>query len=296
MQPFRLALIQMAPAKDTAASLDKAATLVLNAANQGAGLVCLPELFATPYFCQVMDQAHFALAEPLDGPTLSAMRQTALEARVTLLAPFFERRTPGVYHNSTAVIGPDGEILHVYRKMHIPDDPGFTEKYYFTPGDQGFSAVDTPVGPIAPLICWDQWFPEAARLAALSGALVLAYPTAIGWLPEEKEELGAEQRDAWITIQRAHAIANGVYVAAVNRVGTETMGGTRIEFWGSSFVAGPFGQLLIQGAVESEETLLADIDPARMEETRQAWPFLRDRRIDAYQGLTSRCLNGCRKA
>ncbi|MFW6236287.1 MAG: carbon-nitrogen hydrolase [Desulfovibrionales bacterium] len=292
MKRFTIGLIQMAPETTRMQSLDKAAGMVREAADKGSELVCLPELFATPYFCQTEDHGRFELAEPLDGPTISTMSKVARDKGITLAVSFFEKRAPGIYHNTMAVIGPDGTMLDLYRKMHIPDDPGYYEKFYFTPGDLGFKAVPTPVGPVGTLVCWDQWFPEAARMTALSGAMVLVYPTAIGWHPREKEEFGAEQRDAWITIQRAHAIANGVYVAAINRVGHEHSpeGGEGIEFLGSSFVSGPFGTVLIQGSTDGEEILLAEIDPAKIEATRQGWPFLRDRRIDAYSPLLSRFL------
>lgn len=291
MQQFTVGLIQMAPEKTKDASIAKAAGMVERAARDGARLVCLPELFATAYFCQTEDHAYFGLAESLPGPTTEAMAEVARKAKVTLVAPIFERRAPGVYHNSQAVIGPDGKILGIYRKMHIPDDPGFYEKFYFTPGDLGFASFDTPVGPVGTLICWDQWFPEAARLTAMTGAMILFYPTAIGWQPAEKDEFGAEQRDAWMTIQRSHAIANGLFVAAVNRVGTETASdGSEIEFWGSSFIAGPFGKILAQASTDKEEIVLAEVDPAECERTRQIWPFLRDRRIDAYEGMCRRFL------
>lgn len=294
MQPFTLGLIQMAPERDKPASLAKAAHMVAQAARQGATLVCLPELFATDYFCINLDSCHFDLAEGVDGPTVSAMARAAREAGVTLVAPFYERRGPGLYHNSLVVLGPDGAILGHYRKMHIPDDPGFTEKFYFAPGDTGFPVVRTPAGLVGPLICWDQWFPEAARLTALAGAEILLYPTAIGWLAGEKDtDDGRHMREAWTLMQRSHAIANGLFVAAVNRVGLERgphPEGHEIEFWGGSFVAGPMGQILAQASDDKEEILLARIDPAQLEATRRTWPFLRDRRVDAYQGLTARSL------
>jgi N-carbamoylputrescine amidase len=292
MSAFTLGLIQMAPGKDIQDSMDKAASRIIEAARQGAELVCLPELFATPYFCQSEDHAHFELAQPVPGPITKAMGAAARESGTTIVVPLFEKRGPGVYHNSLVVIGPTGDILGLYRKMHIPDDPGFYEKFYFSPGDLGFMAVDTPVGQVGTLICWDQWFPEAARLTSMAGAVLLVYPTAIGWHPQEKERFGQEQRDAWMTIQRSHAIANGVYVAAINRVGREQPagGGDGIEFWGSSFVAGPFGTVIAQGSTDREEIILAEIDPAQVEEMRTHWPFLRDRRIDAYGELQQRFL------
>lgn len=286
--PFRLGLVQMAPGKTVAESLEKAAARVADAARAGAGVVCLPELFATPYFCRTQDHAAFDLAEPIPGPTTKAMAAAAKAAGVVVVAPLFERRGPGCYQNSLAVLGPDGEHLGIYRKMHIPHDPGFEEKFYFAPGDLGFKAFDTPFGRIGTLICWDQWFPEAARATALQGALVLCYPTAIGWHPSEKAAFGERQRDAWITVQRGHAIANGVYVAAVNRVGIEGDGpgyGETLEFWGSSFIADPAGQIVAQAGIADEEIVTAIIDPQVLETQRRHWPFLRDRRIDAYGGL-----------
>jgi len=286
--PFRLGLIQMAPEKTVADSLEKAAALVADAGRAGANVVCLPELFATAYFCRNQDHAAFDLAEPIPGPTTEAMAAAAKAAGVVVVAPLFERRGPGCFQNSLAVLGPDGAHLGVYRKMHIPHDPGFEEKFYFAPGDLGFKAFDTPFGRVGTLICWDQWFPEAARATALKGALVLCYPTAIGWHPSEKAEYGERQRDAWITVQRGHAIANGIYVAAINRVGIEGGGegyGETLEFWGSSFVADPSGQIVAQAGVAKEEIITAVIDPQIVETQRRHWPFLRDRRIDAYGDL-----------
>ncbi|QLA21058.1 carbon-nitrogen hydrolase [Desulfolutivibrio sulfoxidireducens] len=285
---FTAGLVQMAPAKTKAASLQKAASLVAEAAAAGASVICLPELFATPYFCRTQDHAAFDLAEPIPGPTTQALAKAARAHDATVLAPLFERRGPGLYHNSLAVLGPNGELIGIYRKMHIPHDPGFEEKFYFTPGDLGFRAFPTPDGTIGALICWDQWFPEAARATALLGALILFYPTAIGWHPSEKAEFGPTQLDAWQTVQRAHAITNGLYVAAVNRVGTEGKGknhGGTLEFWGSSFVADPMGRIIAKAPTDAETILTADIDPAFVEQTRRHWPFLRDRRIDAYDGL-----------
>ncbi|MFZ5812792.1 MAG: carbon-nitrogen hydrolase [Thermodesulfobacteriota bacterium] len=285
---FTAGLVQMAPAKTKAASLAKAAALVAEAAKAGASVVCLPELFATPYFCRTQDHAAFDLAEPIPGPTTQAMAKAARAHTITVVAPLFERRGPGLYHNSLAVLGPDGELAGIYRKMHIPHDPGFEEKFYFTPGDLGFRAFPTPHGPVGALICWDQWFPEAARACALLGAVLLFYPTAIGWHPSEKAEFGPTQLDAWRTVQRAHAITNGLYVAAVNRVGVEGKGkhyGGTLEFWGSSFVADPMGRIVAQAPTDAEAILTAGIDPGLVEQTRRHWPFLRDRRIDAYDGL-----------
>ncbi|GAB6036888.1 carbon-nitrogen hydrolase [Fundidesulfovibrio butyratiphilus] len=293
VDPFVAGLVQMAPEDTPAATLQKAADFTAQAADRGARVVCLPELFATPYFCQTEDHAHFALAETVPGPTTRALGRVAKDKGVTVVAPLFERRGPGVFHNSLAVIDPKGEVLGVYRKMHIPDDPGYYEKFYFTPGDLGFKRFTTPVGPIGTLICWDQWYPEAARLTALTGAIILFYPTAIGWHPEEKAAFGVKQRDAWITIQRSHAIANGCYVASVNRVGHEIppTGGPGIEFWGSSFVCDPFGEVLAQAATDREEILTAEIDPKEVDTIRTHWPFLRDRRIDAYQAIERRYID-----
>jgi len=292
-KPYTVALIQMAPADTPARSIEKAVDLCVDAEKQGAKLLCLPELFATPYFCQTEDHAHFALAEPIPGPSTIALGKAAKAAGATIIAPLFEKRAAGLYHNSLAVIGTDGEILGVYRKMHIPDDPLFYEKFYFAPGDLGFKRFDTAVGPIGTLICWDQWYPEAARLTALRGSDILFYPTAIGWHPSEKAEYGVEQREAWMTIQRAHAIANGCYVAAVNRVGHEIpeTGGDGLEFWGSSFLCGPMGTIIAQASTDKEEIVLAEVEPKRVDTTRTHWPFLRDRRIDAYGAIERRFID-----
>jgi len=291
---FSIGLVQMSCSSDPKSNLDKAVARVEEAARAGAEVICLPELFRSQYFCQKEDVATFDLAEPVPGPSTDALSKAAKANRVAVIAPVFERRAAGIYHNSAAVIDSDGKILGLYRKMHIPDDPAYYEKFYFTPGDLGFPAFDTASGRVATLICWDQWYPEGARLAALQGAAVLFYPTAIGWHPHEKAEHGATQRDAWMTVQRGHAVANGLYVAAVNRVGLETPpgGGAGIEFWGSSFVADPQGVLLAIGSTDKEQILVAEIDPARIEDVRRNWPFLRDRRIDAYSGMTRRFLDG----
>jgi N-carbamoylputrescine amidase len=290
---FTIGLVQMATTTDTNKNLEHAVTLVKDAARSGAEVVCLPELFRSQYFCQREDAALFDLAEPIPGPSTEALGRVAREAKVSVVAPLFERRAAGLYHNSAAIIDATGEIAGVYRKMHIPDDPAFYEKFYFTPGDLGFKAIDTAAGRIGTLICWDQWYPEGARLTALRGASVLFYPTAIGWHPHEKEQYGRSQREAWQTIQRSHAIANGVYVAAVNRVGHERPieGGPGLEFWGSSFVSDPFGVVIAEGSTDKEEILLAEVDPARIEDVRRNWPFLRDRRIDAYVGIDRRFLD-----
>jgi len=286
-QTVRVGLVQMSTVADKAKNLEKAHAQVLEAKRQGAELVCLQELFASPYFCQSEDAALFDLAEPIDGPTTQAMADAARAAQVTLVVPLFERRARGLYHNSLVVLGPDGERIGIYRKMHIPDDPLFYEKYYFTPGDLGFCAFETAKVKVGPLICWDQWYPEAARLTALRGAEILVYPTAIGWHPQEKAEFGAAQLSAWQTIQRSHAIANGVFVVAVNRVGHEGPADGGLDFWGHSFVADPFGVVLAE-ASEGEQTLVVECDLSRMETVRRNWPFLRDRRIDAYGDITRR--------
>ncbi|HKA35508.1 MAG TPA: carbon-nitrogen hydrolase [Thermoanaerobaculia bacterium] len=311
-EKFSIGLVQMSATADAAANLRKAVAGIEEAAGKGARVVCLPELFRSQYFCQREDPAVFDLAEPVPGPTTEALSETARRLGVAVVAPVFERRAAGLYHNSAAVIGEDGRIAGVYRKMHIPDDPAYYEKFYFTPGDRGFPAFDTGAGRIATLICWDQWYPEGARLAALAGASVLFYPTAIGWHPHEKAEHGAAQRDAWRTVQRGHAIANGLYVAAVNRVGHEKAshpsrgetprtpplppgegagGGAGIEFWGTSFVADPQGVVVAEASTDREEILVAEVDPDRIEDVRRNWPFLRDRRIDAYSGITRRFLD-----
>jgi len=291
---FTIALVQMACAPDPGCNLDRALARVREAAERGAHVVCLPELFRSRYFCQQEDAALFDLAESVPGPTTEALSAVAKEKQVVVIAPVFERRAAGVYHNSAAVIDADGRIAGLYRKMHIPDDPAYYEKFYFTPGDLGFRAFDTRVGRLGTLICWDQWYPEGARIEALRGALVLFYPTAIGWHPREKQAHGAAQRDAWRTVQRGHAISNGVYVAVVNRVGHELpLGGEGegIEFWGSSFIADPFGVVIAEAASDKQEILLGEISLDRLETVRRHWPFLRDRRIDAYAGIESRYLD-----
>ena len=289
---FAVALVQMAMGTDPRQNLEKGVDRVREAARGGARVVCLPELFRTRYFCQTEETAFFDLAETLPGPTTDALSAAARDAGVVVIAPVFERRAPGVCHNSAAVIDADGTIAGIYRKMHLPDDPGFYEKFYFTPGDLGFRAFDTRAGAIGTLICWDQWYPEGARLTALAGASILFYPTAIGWHPREKREHGERQHDAWRTVQRGHAIANGVYVAAVNRVGLETPAGPPgLEFWGGSFLCDPQGVMLAEASTEREEILLGSVDPARIEDVRRNWPFLRDRRVDAYKGLDRRFLD-----
>jgi N-carbamoylputrescine amidase len=288
---FRVGLIQMACAVDPNENLAKAIWLIREAAGRGAQIVCLQELFRSQYFCREENPALFDLAESIPGPSTEAFGALAAELRVVILASLFERRTAGVYHNTAAVIDADGALLGIYRKMHIPDDPLYFEKYYFTPGDLGFRSFDTHFARVAALVCWDQWYPEAARLAALTGAQVLFYPTAIGWHPAEKAEFGAAQHDAWRTMQRAHAIANGLYVAAVNRVGYEGPPEHGLEFWGASFVADPFGQVVSEAPHDREQILVVECDPRRIEEVRRNWPFLRDRRIDAYGPIARRFLD-----
>jgi|TARA_B100000686_G_scaffold350125_1_gene445218 N-carbamoylputrescine amidase len=278
---------------DVSANIEAAETAIRKAAKQGAQIICLPELFATKYFCQTEDPAHFDVAEQIPGPTTRRFSALAREIGVVLVVPVFERRAAGIYHNSAAVLDVTGEICGVYRKMHIPDDPQFYEKYYFTPGDHGYVVVDTAFARISVLICWDQWYPEAARLAALGGAQVIFYPTAIGWLASETIELRREQHDAWRTMQRSHAIGNGVFVAAVNRVGKEVIGSDKdgLEFWGRSFGCGPTGAVLAEARDDTNEILLVDCDFDAIEEQRRSWPFLRDRRIDTYEQLTERYLD-----
>ncbi len=288
----RVGQIQMACSRDPAANFKKALARVADAARRGAHVVCLPELFRSQYFCQSENYANFKLAEPAPGPTTEALAELAKKLRVVIIAPVFERRAAGVYHNTVAILDANGKLLGKFRKMHIPDDPLYHEKFYFAPGDLGFRAWPTRHAKIGVLICWDQWYPEAARLTALQGAEILFYPTAIGWHPREKAKLGAAQHDAWETIQRSHAIANGCFVAAVNRVGLERpVGGDGIEFWGQSFIAGPDGQVIAKAAANKEEIVIADCDLSRVDDTRTHWPFLRDRRVDAYGDITKRMVD-----
>ena len=281
-----IGLVQMSMGPDTPSNLEKAISKIKEAASKGAQLVCLPELFVSQYFCQEEDHDKFKLAEPIPGPTTEAISKAARDNNVAVIAGIFEKRARGLYHNSAAVIDRSGKLLGVYRKMHIPDDPHYYEKFYFAPGDLGFKAFETENGKLGTLICWDQWYPEAARLTALLGAQILFYPTAIGWFPEEAEST-KEMQDAWETIQRAHGIANGVFVVAVNRVGKEG----KINFWGSSFVSGPFGEIMAKASSDKEEVLVVKCDLSKIDTTRQGWPFLRDRRIDAYKGISSRFLD-----
>jgi len=298
---FTVGLVQQAVAASAAETVDAAERGIRDAAARGAQIICLEELFNAPYFCKVTDAERFDLAEPIPGPTVQRMQGVARELGIVIVVPIFEKRGPGLYHNSAAVVDADGTLLGVYRKMHIPDDPLYHEKYYFTPGEMyqhdearppsGFRVFRTKFATTGVLICWDQWYPEAARITSLMGAQILLYPTAIGWHPKEKAEWGAAQADAWRTAQRAHAIANGVYVAAVNRVGFEAEPGTDgLEFFGHSFVCDPFGQLIAEAGTDPA-ILIAECDPKRIEYTRRNWPFLRDRRIDAYGEILMRYLD-----
>lgn len=290
LSSLKVGLVQMACGADPAANLLPAAAKCRAAAQNGAQVICLPELFRSQYFCQREDPACFDLAESVPGPSTDALSEVAKRHNVVIMVPIFERRTAGLYHNSVVVLDGDGSIAGLYRKMHVPDDPAYYEKFYFAPGDTGFRAISTSVGKLGVLICWDQWFPEAARLATLHGAEILFYPTAIGWHPSEKAQEGETQRSAWQTIQRSHAIANGVFVAAVNRVGHEkpAEGGDGIEFWGSSFICDPLGVVLAEASMDQEEIIIAEVNVSRVEDVRRNWPFLRDRRVDAYDGLTKR--------
>lgn len=284
-----LGILQHACGVKPAANLKKTLVLTEKAAKKGAQIICTQELFRSQYFCQNEDHENFKLAEPIPGPSSRAFQKIAKKYGVVIIASLFEKRAAGLYHNTAIIIDADGKMLGMYRKMHIPDDPLFYEKFYFTPGDKGFKAWETKFGKIGVLICWDQWYPEAARLTAMQGAEILFYPTAIGWHPSEKAEYGVNQHGAWETIQRSHAVANGCYVAAVNRIGHETpIGGDGIEFWGQSFVAGTSGQILAKGSKDKEEVMLVPIELDTVDVTRTHWPFLRDRRIDAYGDLTKR--------
>ena len=299
LERFRVGLVQMSCGPEPDDNLKRACDKVREAAKQGAQIVCLPELFRTQYFCQREDAALFDLAEPIPGPSSDALAAVAKEKKVTIVASLFEKRARGLYHNTAVMIDAQGNIMGMYRKMHIPDDPLYYEKFYFTPGDLGYKAFDTEFGKIGTLVCWDQWYPEGARLTALKGANVLFYPTAIGWHPAEKKQYGEAQHDAWRTIQRAHAIANGVFVAVVNRVGHENgnvrgnvaPAGQGLEFWGGSFLSDPFGRVIAEASHDKEETIIGEIDLKELEEVRRNWPFLRDRRIDSYGNITHRFID-----
>ena len=290
---YRISVVQLSLNNTPQENLKKCLEWVRKAAGKGAEVICLPELYSSHYFCQSEDVENFALAEPLGGISFTAFSALAKELGVVIIVPFFERRMQGVYHNSAYIIDSDGSQAGLYRKMHIPDDPYYYEKFYFTPGDLGFQAIPTQKGKIGTLICWDQWYPEGARLTALQGAEVLFYPTAIGWHPYEKEEYGPNQYGAWMNVMKGHAVANGVYVGAANRIGLEqylpdTAG---IEFWGASFICGPQGEILAQASHDQEEILIAEVDLAYQENVRQNWPFFRDRRIDAYEEITKRAID-----
>lgn len=295
---FRVGLLQMSATSDPDKNLQRAIDRLHQASAKGAQIVCLPELFQTQYFCQREDAALFDLAEPIPGPTTSRLAEAARLLRIVLIASLFEKRAPGVYHNTAVMIDADGSVCGIYRKMHIPDDPLYYEKFYFTPGDLGFKAFDTQVGRVGTLVCWDQWYPEGARLTALQGAQILFYPTAIGWHPDEKERFGEAQHNAWHVMHLAHAISNGVYVASVNRVGFEDgdirgnkAPGKGLEFWGGSFLCDPFGRVVAQASHDKEEIVIGEVDLRVIEETRRNWPFLRDRRIDSYERITQRLID-----
>lgn len=288
---FRIGLIQMRCSTEPDQNVERALAGLREAAQRGVQVACLPELFRTQYFCQVEDPDRFDLAETIPGPTTEALAAVARETSMVVVGSLFERRAPGLFHNTAVILDADGSLTGVYRKMHIPDDPLYYEKYYFTPGDLGFRSFSTRHARVGTLVCWDQWYPEAARLTAMTGAEVLFYPTAIGWHPREKDQYGAAQADAWHTMQRAHAIANGMFVAAVNRVGHEGPRDGGLEFWGGSFVADPFGRVLARAGDTTEEVLVVDCDPALIDETRRNWPFLRDRRVDAYAPIAQRFLD-----
>jgi N-carbamoylputrescine amidase len=288
----KVALVQMRCGSAPEENLARATDFIRDAAKQGAQIVCLPELFRSQYFCQAEDHANFALAEEIPGPTTDSLGKLAAKLEIVIIASLFEKRGAGVYHNTAAIIDADGKLLGRYRKMHIPDDPLYHEKFYFTPGDLGFQNWPTSKGNIGVCVCWDQWYPEAARLTALRGAEILFYPTAIGWHPAEKKQYGAAQHSAWETIQRSHAIANGCFVAVANRVGHERpIGGDGIEFWGQSFIAAPSGEIMAKASVDKEELVMADIEWERVNEHRTHWPFLRDRRIDAYADIQKRMID-----
>jgi len=287
---FNIALLQISLSKNLNDNLKKAVAWIDSAAKKGAHIICLPELFRSHYFCQIEDIENFNLAETIPGPSTKAIGEAAKKNKVIVIASIFEKRTSGIYHNTVVLINSNGEVEGLYRKMHIPDDPAYYEKFYFTPGDLGYKSFKTEYGNIGTLICWDQWYPEAARLTSLKGADILFYPTAIGWHPKEKEDQGKAQFDSWRTVQRGHAIANGIYVAAVNRVGLEKISkdSPGIEFWGSSFVSDPQGIIIAEASQDKEEILIAEIDLERIEYIRRNWPFLRDRRIDSYIDIDKR--------
>ena len=287
---FKIGLVQMACSTDSEANLQKAIQGIREAAGRGAEIICLQELFRSQYFCRQENADLFDLAEPIPGPSTEALSSVAKELQVSIVASLFEKRAQGLYHNTAAILDADGSLMGIYRKMHIPDDPLYYEKFYFTPGDLGFRNFDTRYSRIGVLVCWDQWYPEGARITSLQGANVLFYPTAIGWHPSEKEQYGEAQLDAWRTMQRAHAISNGVFVAAVNRTGYEGPPESGLEFWGNSFVSDPFGRVIAQATASDEQVMVVECDPKQMDEVRRNWPFLRDRRVDAYAPITNRWL------
>jgi N-carbamoylputrescine amidase len=293
----KIALIQMRCGPQPEKNFARAVGFIRDAAKQGAQIVCLPELFRSQYFCQTEDHKNFDLAEAVPGKSTSALGELARELGIVIIASLFEKRSAGLYHNTVVILDGDGNLLGKYRKMHIPDDPLYHEKFYFTPGDLGFQAWTTAQGKIGVCVCWDQWYPEAARLTALRGAEIIFYPTAIGWHPSEKKKFGAAQYSAWEMIQRSHAIANGCYVAAANRIGHEISplaaggGSDGIEFWGQSFIAAPSGEIIAKGSVDREEIIMADVEWDRVNEHRTHWPFLRDRRVDAYAGINQRMID-----
>jgi N-carbamoylputrescine amidase len=290
---FVAAIIQMALSIDTGENLKNAINWIEKAARQGAEVICLPELFRSQYFCQTENIDNFNLAETIQGESTNVISKLAAKLNIAVVVPVFEKRSSGLYHNSIVMIDSDGTLKGIYRKMHIPDDPGYYEKFYFTPGDTGYKCFTTNYGNIGTLICWDQWYPEAARLTALLGASIIFYPTAIGWHPEEKDKHGKKQFDSWQTIQRGHAIANGVYVATANRIGLEKAekDSSGIEFWGQSFICNPQGVILAQGSSDKEEVIIAEIDLEKIEKIRRHWPFFRDRRIDSYGDITKRFID-----
>ncbi len=290
--PVRVGLLQTNCSSDPKENLKKTLAFAEKAAKQGAKIICTQELFRSQYFCQVEDHKYFQLAEPIPGPSTEAFQKLAKKYKVVIVASLFEKRAAGLYHNTAVIIDADGSLLGIYRKMHIPDDPLFYEKFYFTPGDLGFKAWQTKYAKIGVCVCWDQWYPEAARLTALQGAEILFYPTAIGWHPKEKKEHGETQHGAWELIQRSHAVANGCFVAVANRIGHEAPdGGDGLEFWGRSFIAGTSGQILTKASQDKEEIIMADVDFDKVDVTRTHWPFFRDRRIDAYENLTKRLID-----
>jgi N-carbamoylputrescine amidase len=297
-EKYKVGLIQMMCGPEPEQNLAHAIEMVRDAAGKGAQVVCLPELFMTQYFCQREDHSLFDLAEPIPGTTSKKLAEVAKQNKISLVTSLFEKRAPGIYHNTAAIFDSDGSLKGLYRKMHIPDDPLYYEKFYFTPGDLGYRAYETEHGKLGTLVCWDQWYPEGARLTALQGASVIFYPTAIGWHPAERAEWGDAQYDAWRTMQRAHAISNGIYVGAVNRVGHENgnvrgneVPGAGLDFWGGSFISDPFGRVIAQASHDKEEILIGEVDTRLMEQVRRNWPFLRDRRIDSYAQITQRFID-----